>query len=143
MQDDKIIQQVINTTGTKSIPAVRSTKSGHPGESAPPATPVARRKGWSSAGLITLILFGPIVVIVYLLWNAPAVKLEGLGAGLCAVACGGFLIRRLVRGMEEEDKLEEELRNADPVTVSDSESNLPKNEMNPTMPPPEAGQNIK
>jgi hypothetical protein len=143
MQDDKMIQEVINTTGAKSIAAVQSTKSGQPGESAPAARPVARRKLWSSVGLPAIISLAAIALILYLLRNVPAAKLEGLGAGLCVIAFGGFLLSRLVRGMEEEDKLEEELRSAGPATLSLSESKPENHEMNPTMPPPEAGQNMK
>ena len=122
MQNDKMIQEVINTTGAKSIPTVRPTESGHPGEPTSTATPVARRKLWSSVGLPAVISLVAIALILYLLRNVPAAKLEGLGAGLCVIAFGGFLITRVVRGMQKEDALEEELRNADPATVSPSES---------------------
>ncbi len=143
MKDSNKEAFTASTNRTKSIETIHATKSGHPGESLHPATPLARRKRWSSARLIALISLGAIAVIVHLLRNVPAAKLEGLGAGLCAIAFGGFLVRQLVRGMEAEDELEEEQRNASPATVSPSESNLARQEMNPTTPPPEAGQNIK
>ena len=65
------------------------------------------------------------------------------GVALCAVACGVFLVRRVIRLMKAEDKFEEELLNADQTAISPSEPNSARQETNRTTPPPEAGQNIK
>ena len=142
MQDDKTVQQAINTICAKSIETVHATESGHPGESLHPSTPVARRKRWSSARLITLSSLGAILVIVCLLRHVPAERLEGLGAALCVIACGGLLIRHLLRVMAEEDMLEEEQLNANQATVSHPEAN-PTGPRTYLTTPPEAGHNIK
>jgi len=141
MQDDKISQPAINTIRTKSTEAAQATKSGH-GEPPSPAAPVARRKRWLFAILIVLIASGALPVIFFLFRSQLEYhgRYKGLLIALCAVAFGVFLVRRLVLGMEEEDKLEEEQRDANPATVSPSEANLARREMNPIMPPPEKGE---
>ena len=143
MNDPNKEHAVINNDPRESIGHVAATRSRYYGESLPLTTPVARRKRWSSARLIALISLGAIPVIVCLLRYVPAERLEGLGVALCAIACGGFLIRHLLRMMAEEDKLQEQLFNANQATVSPSESNLARQKMNPTTPAPEAGQNVK
>ena len=127
----------------KSIEAVQATKSGHPGEPLHPTTPVARKKRWPSASLIALMVLFAIPVIGYLLQSEPATSFEGLGVALCAVACGGLLVRHFIRVLAEEDKLQDQQFNADQATVSPSEPDPTGLKTNLTTPPPEAGQDIK
>ena len=141
MNDPKIEQLAINTDRTKSIEAVQATKLGQAGEPLHPTTPIARRKRWPSASLIALMVLFAIPVVGYLLQSEPATSLEGLGVALCAVACGGLLVRHAFRVLVEQDKLQEEQLNADQATVSPSEPNPAGQEMNLTT-PPEEGQDI-
>jgi hypothetical protein len=143
MSDPKMEQLAINTDRAKSIESVQATKSGDPGGPLHPTTPVARRKRWPSASLIVLMVLLAIPVVGYLLQSEPTTSLEGLGVALCAVACGGLLVRHALRVFVEQDKLEEEQLNADQATILPTEPNPTGQEMNPTAPPPEVGQNIK
>jgi hypothetical protein len=143
MSDSKMEHLAINTDRTKSVEAVQATKSGGSGEPLRPITPVARKKRWPSASLIVLMVLFAIPVVGYLLQSEPATSLEGLGVALCAVACGGLLVRHFIRVLAEEDKLQEKQFNANQTTVSPSEPNPDGQETNLTTPPPEAGQNIK
>ena len=118
-------------------------KSNQPGEPLQPRIPVARGKRRQLASLMVVILLAAIAMIVYLLRSGLAQRYEGLGVALCAVACGVFLVRRVIRLMKAEDKFEEELLNADQTAISPSEPNSAGQETNRTAPPPEAGQNIK
>ena len=140
MSDPKMEQPAINTDRTKSVEPLQATKSGQSGEPLRPTTPVARRKRWPSASLIALMVLFAIPVVGYLLQSEPATSLEGLGVALCGVACGGLLVRHALRVFAEQDKLEEQQFNADQVTASPSEPNPAGQEINPTAPPPEAGQ---
>jgi len=142
MNDSNMEQLTACTNRTKSIEAVQATKSGHPGVSLDPATPVARRKRWRFTRLIALMSLGAIPVIVYLLRHAPADMLEGLGVALCAIACGAFLDWCLIHLLAEEDKLQEEQLNANPAIVSRPEPNPAGRQTNLTA-PPEAGENVK
>jgi hypothetical protein len=132
----------INTDRSKSVEAVQAAKSGDPGGTLQPTTPVVRRKRWPSAILIILMVLFAIPVVGYLLQSEPATSLEGLGVALCTVACGGLLVRHAFRVLTEQDKLEEEQVNADQATGSPFEPNPAGQETNLTT-PPEAGQNIK
>jgi hypothetical protein len=143
MSDPNKEQPAINTIRAKSIEAVQATKSGQPGEPLHPTTPVTRRKRWHFASSIVLMSLGAIAVIVYLLRSALAEEYEGLGAALCAVACGGFLVWHLIHLLAEEDKLQDQQLNANQATVSPPEPNPAELQTNLTTPPPEAGQNIK
>jgi hypothetical protein len=142
MDDLKIEQPASNTDRTKSIEAVQATKSGQAGEPPLPTTPVARRKRWPSASLIALMLLFAIPVIGYLLQSEPATSLEGLGVALCAVACGGLLIRHVLRVLAEEDNLQEQQFKANQAAVSSPEPNPAGQETNVTTSPPGTGQNI-
>lgn len=64
-------------------------------------------------------------VIVYLLRSQLAYngRYVGILMALGAIACGVFLIRRLIRVLEDKDKLQEEQPNANQVTVSLQRSN--------------------
>lgn len=140
MNDSNKEQPAIKTDRTKSIEAVQASESGQPGGPLQPTTPVARRRRWPSASLIALIVLFAIPVIVYLLRSEPATSLEGLGVALCAVACGGLLVRHFFHVLAEEDKFQEEQLNLNQATASPSESNPNGQETNPTA-PPEAGEN--
>lgn len=140
MNDPKMEQPAINTDRAESIEAVQATKAGGPLR---PATLVTRRKRRHFVRLITLMSLGAIAVIVFVSRSVLAQSYEGLAAALCVVACGVFLVRRFIRLLAEEDKLQEEQLNADPATVSPPEPNPAGQETNLTTSPPEAGQDIK
>jgi hypothetical protein len=139
MQDHKMDHLAINTIRTKSTEAVQTAKSEHPGTALRSTTPVTRRKRWHFASLIVLMSLGAIAVIVYLLRSVLAERYEGLGAALCAIACGGFLVWHLIHLFAEEDQLQ---LNANQETVSPPDPD-PAGQTNLTTPPPESGQNIK
>ena len=84
------------------------------------------------------MLLAAIAVIVYLLRSGLAKAYEGLGAALCAVACGGFLVWHVIHLFAEQDKLQEEQLNTNQATVSPSQPNPAEKETNPTTPPPES-----
>ncbi len=137
MNDKKMEPLAINTNRTGSIEAVQATTSGQLGEPLHPTTLVARRKGWHFASLIVLLPLGAIGVILYLLRSAFAEEFEGIGAALCAVACGGFLVWHVIHLFAEQDKVEEEQLNPTQATVSPPEPNPVRQESNLTLPPPE------
>ena len=141
MSNQRTEQPTPDTIRAKSVDAVQVTKSGHCGEPPHPTIPVTRRKRWRFAGLIALILLGVIMVIGYRLQSDSAGWLAGLGVAFCAIACGGLLVRRELRVMAEEDKLQEEQLNANQATVSPPEQIPAGQETNLTTPPPGAGQN--
>jgi len=143
MNDPKMEQLVINTDRTKSIEAVQATKSGRPGEPLHPTTSVARRKRWHFVRLIALMSLGAIAIIIFVPRSVLAQRYEGLGIALCVVACGVFLVRRFIRVLAEEDKLQEQEFNANQATVSPSEPNPAGQETNLTTSPSEKGQDIK
>ena len=140
MSEPKMEQLAVNALRAKSIEAVQATKSNQPGEPLPPTTPVTRRKRWHFASSIVLMSLGAIAVIVFLLRSVLAERYEGLGAALCAVACGGFLVWHLIHLFAEEDKMQ---LNANQESVSPPEPDPAGPQTNLTTPPPEAGQNIK
>ena len=120
-----------------------SNKSDQTSGSIDPTTSVAQRKRRHFIELIALISLGAIGFIIFASRSAIAQPYEGLGIALCAVACGVLLVRHAFRVLTEQDKLEEEQVNADQATVSPSQSNPAEIQANPTVSPPEAGQNIK
>ncbi len=145
MQNDKKISEAAKTIGTKSIETVQAAKPSPPGERLQPTTSVsaARWKRWHSKSSIILMLLGAFAVIVYLLRSGLARQYEGLGAALCAVACGGFLVWHTIHLFAEEDVLEEQLIHGTQTTVSSPRPDSAGEETNPTTPPPEPGQNFK
>lgn len=143
MSDPKMEQLVTNIDRAKSIESVQVTKSGKPGESLQPLTPVARRKRWRFVSLIALILLGTIAVIVFVPRSTVAGRYEGLGAALCVIGCGGLLVRHTLRVFTEQDKLEEEQLNANQAAVSPSQSHPAGQETNLPTSPTETGQDIK
>jgi len=120
-----------------------SNKSDQTSGSIDPTTSVAQRKRRHFIELIALISLGAIGFIIFASRSAIAQPYEGLGIALCAVACGVLLVRHAFRVLTEQDKLEEEQVNTDQATVSPSQSNPAEIQANPTVSPPEAGQNIK
>jgi hypothetical protein len=89
------------------------------------------------------MLLAVIAVIVYLLRSGLAQRYAGAGVALCVVACGVFLVRRVIRLMKAEDKFEKEQINTDQTTISPPEPNSAGQETNRTTPSPEAEQNNK
>ena len=120
-----------------------SNKSDQTSGSIDTTTSVAQRKRRHFIELIALISLGAIGFIIFASRSAIAQPYEGLGIALCAVACGVLLVRHAFRVLTEQDKLEEEQVNTDQATVSPSQSNPAEIQANPTVSPPEAGQNIK
>lgn len=138
MSDKKIQQPAINTDNTKSSEAVPATKSGHLGERLRPTTPIARWKHWHFKSSIILMSLGAIAVIVYLLRSGLGKQYEGLGAALCAVACGGFLVWHAIHLFAEQDALEEQQLHVNQATASSPQPNPVGQETNQTTPPPES-----
>lgn len=141
MNDSTKEQPHINTDRTKSIEGVQATKSGNPVEPLYPTTSVTWRKRRHILRLIALILLGAIAVIVFVPRSVLAQRYEGLGVALCFVASGVFLVRRFIRLLAEEDKLQEE--QIDQATVLPSQPNPAGLQTNRTALPPGAEENIK
>jgi predicted alpha/beta hydrolase len=110
MGDDKIEQPTTINTGR-----VR------------PAAPVAGWKRWHRKSRILLMLLGVVAIIVYLFQAGLAKQYAGLGAALCVIAVGGFLIWHAFHLFLEQDVIEE--REIDKPDV--------------TTPPSQSGQNLK
>ena len=115
MSDEKIEQR--NTV-------VPTTKPGKPD-----GRPVAGWKRWHLKSRVILILLGIIAVIVYLFQAGLAKEYAGLGAALCAVACGGFLVWHAVHVFAEEDAVEEQQINHETdsspqLNPADKETNI-------------------
>jgi hypothetical protein len=69
---------------------------------------IAGWKRWHFKSRIILMLLGAVAIIVYLLQSGLAKQYAGVGAALCAIACGGFLVWHLVHLFAEEDAIEEQ-----------------------------------
>ena len=67
-------------------------------------------------------------------------RYEGLGVVVCVLACGIFLVRRVLRLMAEEDKLEEEQLKHKHAIASASPSNTVGSQPGSTAPSPEADE---
>jgi hypothetical protein len=93
MSDEKIEQR------STDVP------TGKPGQ--PGGRPVAGWKRWHLKSRVVLMLLGVIAVVVYLFQAGLAKEYAGLGAALCAVACGGFLVWHAIHVFTEEDAVEE------------------------------------
>jgi hypothetical protein len=143
MSDSNKEQPATNTRRNKSIEAVQATTSDKPGDPLYPPTLVARRKQRHFVELIALIALGAIAFIIFVSRSVIAQPYEGLGVALCAVACGVLLVRQVIRLMAEQDKLEEEQVNADQATISPTQPNSTRLQMNHSAPPSEAAENIK
>jgi hypothetical protein len=116
----------------EKIEAVLETKSGGTSGRTRP-----RWRRWHLKSSIVLMALGAIAIIVYLLRSGLGEQYEGLGAALCVVACGGFLVWHVIHLFAEQDALEEQLIDVDRAKVSTPEPNRTDQETNPT-PPPEA-----
>jgi divalent metal cation (Fe/Co/Zn/Cd) transporter len=92
-----------------------------------PATRVSRWRRWHHKSRIVLMMLGAVAIVVYLLRAGLAQQYAGLGAALCVISLGGFLIWHLVHLFAEEDVIEEREINKPDVTT----------------PPRESGQNLK
>ena len=68
-------------------------------------------KHWHLKSRFILMLLGVIAVIIYLFQAGLAKQYAGLGAALCAVAYGLFLVWHAVHLFAEQDALDEQLQN--------------------------------
>jgi hypothetical protein len=143
MNDSNEEQLAINTNRTKSFEAVQTGKSCNPCELLHSTTSITQRKRRYFVRLIALMSLGAIVVIAYVPRSALAQSYEGFAAALCVIACGVFLVRRVIRLMAEEDKLQEQQFNANQAAVLSSQPSPAGLQTNLTSPPPEAGENVK
>ena len=73
-------------------------------------------KRWKFKTSIILMLLGATAIIVYLVLAGLAKEYAGLGAALCAIACGGFLVWHAVHLFAEEDAFDEKLLNQAPAS---------------------------
>jgi hypothetical protein len=71
-------------------------------------TPRSHWKRWRFKSSVVLMLLGVSAIIVYLLRSGLAKQYEGVGAALCAIACGGFLVWHAVHLFAEEDAFDEQ-----------------------------------
>jgi divalent metal cation (Fe/Co/Zn/Cd) transporter len=65
-------------------------------------------KRWHLKSRVVLMLLGAIAVIVYLFQAGLAKQYAGLGAALCAVSLGLFLVWHAIHVFTEEDTIEEQ-----------------------------------
>jgi hypothetical protein len=136
MNDSNEEQLDINTDRAKSTEVVQAAKPDQFDESMQLTTPVTPRKGWHFISLIFLMPLGAIGVVLYLLRHVFTADYEGLGAALCAVACGGFLVRHVIHLFAEEDKMQDQQRNANQATVLPLKPNPTELQINPSAQPP-------
>jgi hypothetical protein len=89
--------------------------------------PVVRKKHWRLVVLMFLIPFVAIAGLVHLLRTVPSGLLqqefEGLGAAICAVVCGGFLLWRVIRALDIDLSLQTQPSTISPSPFSSSEPN--------------------
>ena len=102
MSDEKIGKR------STDVPTTKPSQSG--------GRPVAGWKHWHLKSRVILMLLGAIAVIVYLVQAGLAKQYAGLGAALCAVACGGFLVWHAIHVFAEEDAIEEQEINKAPAS---------------------------
>jgi len=141
MSDSNKERPAVNTRRNKSIEAVQAAKSYQASDPPETTTSVKRRKRRHFVELIALISLAAIAFIIFVSRSAIAQPYEGLGIALCVVACGILLVRHAFRVLMEQDKLQEE--QLDQATVSPPQSNPAEIQADPTLSPPEAGQNLK
>jgi hypothetical protein len=72
---------------------------------------VAGWKRWHHKSRILLMILAAAALIIYLVCTGLAKQYAGLGAALCAVACGLFLIWHAIHVFTEEDAIDEKLLN--------------------------------
>ena len=109
MSDKKEEQPATNSGNPKSIQTIPATQPGRPGGQ--PAASVASWKRWHFRSRIILMLLAAVAVIVYLMRSGLAKEYEGIGAALCAVACGGFLVWHAIHLFAEQDAFDEQQQN--------------------------------
>ena len=109
MSDKKDEQPTANTDSTKPVQTIPATGPGHPGGQ--PAAPVPLWKRWHFKSRIILMLLAAVAVIVYLMRSGVAKEYEGVGAALCAIACGGFLVWHAIHLFAEQDAFDEQQQN--------------------------------
>ena len=141
MPDKKIEQRAVNADSTKSTQAAPATESSQPSGRARPAS-VSRWKHWKFRSSIALMVLGAIAIIVYLVVSGLAKQYAGLGAALCAIALGGFLIWHAMHLFLEQDVIEEQKINKDRAKTSSPQQNADKG-TNPTTPPSKSKQNFE
>ena len=106
MSEIKNVQQTINPGTTKST------------------TSAARWKRWHFKSRILLMLLGAIAIVVYLFRSGLAKQYEGVGAALCAIACGGFLVWHAIHLFAEEDAFDEQQPSFPQSNPAGKETNL-------------------
>jgi divalent metal cation (Fe/Co/Zn/Cd) transporter len=80
-------------------------------------------KRWHLKSRIVLMVLGLVAIIVYLLQAGLAKQYAGLGAALCVISVGGFLIWHAVHVFLEEDVIEEQQIDKDQAAASSSQEN--------------------
>jgi len=75
---------------------------------------MAAWKRWHHKSRIVLILLGVVAILVYLFQAGLAKQYAGLGAALCVISVGGFLVWHMVHLFAEEDEIEEREINVNP-----------------------------
>jgi hypothetical protein len=98
-------------------PSTMNTDSTVPGRS-------SHWKRWRFKTSIALMLLGAAAIITYLVLTGLAKQYAGLGAALCAVACGGFLVWHTVHLFAEEDAIDEKLLNQNAPTPRESTTDV-------------------
>lgn len=86
-----------------------------------------RLKQWHYKSRFILILFGAVAIIVYLIRAGRAKEYAGLGAALCVIACGLFLVWHAFHLFLEEDELEQKYIEGKPDSAP---------QLNPSSPQP-------
>lgn len=140
MSDEKAEQPSVNNDRTRTSESVQVKDSGHQGERPQPTTHTVLGKRWHLRSSILLMLLGALAVTLYLLRARLAAEYEGIGAALCAVACGGFLVWHVIHLFAEQDRLEEQELNRNQAETSNPEPNLASLRMNRTTPPAGEGK---
>lgn len=128
-------EPVINVDSTKSIQAAPAKKPASPGGRMHPPAPVARWKRWHFRSSIILVLLGASALLIYLLRSRVAEESEGIGAALCAVACGGFLVWHVIHLFAEQDKAQVHQLEETEATVSSPQPNPVGKETYQSTPP--------
>ncbi|HXC34901.1 MAG TPA: hypothetical protein VNV43_03450 [Candidatus Acidoferrales bacterium] len=70
---------------------------------------VARWRRWHLKSRIFLMLLAVVAIVVYLVPAGSANEFKGIGAALCVLACGGFLIWHAIHFFAEQDKVDEKV----------------------------------
>jgi hypothetical protein len=95
MSDNKIEPKTDRTKSIQGVPAAK------------PSRPVTHWKRWKFRSSILLMLLAAVAIIVYLLPGAVANEVKGIGAALCVLSCGGFLVWHAVHFFAEQDVIDE------------------------------------